>query len=141
MKMRPMVDNWVVYLITIICSCSFLACDEDSSDTNGTGGTESSCERHAKIIAEAAAEACEAKDSECCYCKCYNDNRKEFDYPEYSTNDNCVCVNPASVTDGGVNDCSGFSLSEAESCLSDVEACKSDFFSKTQTGCAMSPLK
>ena len=140
--MKPIVDNCVLYLVIIVCACSFLACDEDSGDTNGTDDeNENSCERHERIIAEAAGEACNGKDSECCYCKCYNDNRKQFDYPEYSTNDNCVCVSPASVSDGGVDDCSGFSLSEAESCLSDVEVCKSDFFSKTQTGCAMSPLK
>ena len=93
-------------------------------DMNTRRCMQNDCSLALGVFIEAIDEACHGRDLECCFCKCWNDERQIYSDYTYNSSGECVCGK------GDVgwyeNNCYGDYREEAQDCLADREACKTE---------------
>jgi hypothetical protein len=116
-------------------ACSFIVC--------GCGGEgKSDCQQAVDVQNEGRDAACEDKDEECCFCKCWRDGRQWYDPSRYETDGTCVCT--AWNGAGSTGPCTGALLEQAKSCLAEPDACMAaaaDLVTNPTGYCTVTPLE
>jgi hypothetical protein len=118
-------------LSALLCSCSLF-----SSDT-----PPNRCERAEDVLEEAYTQACQDKAAACCFCRCWNDGRKEYDQAQYRADGACQCLE---AKKDRTCLCEDRRLTVAEKCLDDQETCQNqatDFVAGESGLCTLTPLE
>jgi hypothetical protein len=109
----------------LVCSCGYggggLDGGVDGQDGNGGGdqaGNE--CEQASEIFMQGFDQVCAPRSTTCCFCKCWFDGRKSYNFDEYHQNENCICE----VPQPNPQPCEGDALLQAQQCLADESACR-----------------
>ena len=103
------------------CGLILGACG-DSTQGNG----KDDCEKAADLAKEAMDAACATKDDTCCVCKCWKEG---MDYDPQAPTCTCVDFDPPAET------CEGTALQEAQDCLADEDACKTNIRNLVEGRC------
>jgi hypothetical protein len=129
----------------LVCSCGYggegLDGGMDGRDGNGGGdqaGNE--CAQANGIVMQGVTDACANLGNFCCFCKCWNDGRKTYDFQAYASDQTCLCE----VSQTNPPPCEGETLTQALACLADETACRQqamDMITNAETGaCTLTPL-
>jgi len=117
--------NLILALATLgVVGFSLAACGDSTK-----GDEKNDCEKYAELAEEAMDAACAPMDVSCCICKCWKEGK---DYDTQAVD--CTCVDftpPAEI-------CEGTLLEEAQDCLADETACKSDITNMITMACPQS---
>ena len=92
--------------------------------TQGNGKND--CEKAAELAQETMDAACATKDDTCCVCKCWKEDK---DYDIMAVDCTCVPFDPPPET------CEGAILQEAQNCLADETACKTEIRNLVEGRC------
>jgi hypothetical protein len=135
-KERPMTPTWRQGLAALLAAACLAGSCEESDDGGGAGKTD--CEKADEIIAAAGQDYCGPRKDECCYCRCFLEDK----VIDTSVTDGCACKILEGDGTGDTDDdtCEGFRLNEAQACLEDEDACEEDYLKTIVAGCLMSPL-
>ena len=125
----------------LVCACGYggggLDGGADGRDGNGGGNQ---CEQAAEVFSQGFDQACAPLSTICCFCKCWFDGRKTFDFEAYFNNQTCLCEIPQPDP----QPCEGENLTQALNCLANETACRQqamDLVTDEQQGqCTLTPL-
>lgn len=102
-----------------------------------SSGSNRDCEEAAVITGAAADEYCTEKDDECCFCKCWNQDRSTYDSGKYQAEGVCDCGESMD----GAESCSGGDLEKAKQCLEDEETCRQNAEIEAEAECEASDIR
>lgn len=129
----------------LVCACGYgggvLDGGMDGRDGNGRGDQQQNeCAQAAEVQMQGIDQACAPLGAVCCFCKCWNENHKTFDYELYGSNQTCQCE----VPQPNPEPCEGENLTNAQACLANETACREQFMdmvTDSQNGiCTLTPL-
>ena len=121
----------VLALSALLCSCSLFSSDSPPNR----------CERAEDVLEEAYTQACQGKGDTCCFCRCFNDGRKEYDQAQFRADGTCKCL-PAKEDRNCL--CEGQRLTVADKCLEGRETCQNqavEFVTGESGLCTLTPLE
>jgi hypothetical protein len=120
----------VLSLSVFLFSCSLFSSDSPPNR----------CERAEDLLEEAYTRACQGKTDACCFCRCFNDKKKEYDQAQYRADGSCECL---AAKEDRTCLCENQRLAVAEKCLEDQDSCQSqavDFVTSESGLCTLTPL-